>query len=118
MKDIILSQRNKALLYYANARRSARAAPRQRLCVAIVAIAVVVVVAIVAIVIWRLQPPPVSTVAHFKIAKAPPGPYVATVTETAASKESRNCAKVAQIGAVLLAFQYLSSTGRNDGSTM
>jgi len=52
------------------------AAKPKKFPVAIVAIAGVVVVAIVAIVIWRLQPPPVSTVAHIKIAKAPPGASV------------------------------------------
>jgi eukaryotic-like serine/threonine-protein kinase len=41
-----------------------------------IATAGLVVVAIVAIVIWKLQPPPVSTVAHIKIAKAPPGASV------------------------------------------
>src|SRR5580658_4433752 len=48
----------------------------KRFPVAIVAIAAVVVVAIIAVVIWKLQPPPVSTVAHIKIAKAPPGASV------------------------------------------
>jgi tetratricopeptide (TPR) repeat protein/predicted Ser/Thr protein kinase len=48
----------------------------KRFPVAIVAIAGVVVVAIIAVVIWKLQPPPVSTVAHIKIAKAPPGASV------------------------------------------
>lgn len=41
-----------------------------------IAAAGLVLVAIVAIVIWKLQPPPVSTVAHIKIAKAPPGAAV------------------------------------------
>ncbi len=42
----------------------------------IIAAGVLAVVAIVAVVIWRLQPPPVSTVAFIKIAKAPPGASV------------------------------------------
>ena len=41
-----------------------------------VAVAALVLVAVVAIVIWKLQPPPVSNVAHIKIAKAPPGASV------------------------------------------
>ncbi|HUD12228.1 MAG TPA: protein kinase [Terracidiphilus sp.] len=49
--------------------------------VAIVAVAGVVVVAIIAIVIWRLQPPPVST-AYIKIAKAPPGASVSIDNRT------------------------------------
>jgi predicted Ser/Thr protein kinase len=48
----------------------------KRFPVAIVAVAAVVVVAIVAVVIWKLQPPPVPTIAHIKIAKAPPGASV------------------------------------------
>ncbi|MGA3047529.1 MAG: protein kinase [Terracidiphilus sp.] len=42
----------------------------------IVAGAGLVVIAIVAIVIWKLQPSPASTIAHIKIAKAPPGASV------------------------------------------
>ncbi len=49
-----------------------------------IAAAALVLVAVAAIVIWRLQPPPVSTVAYIKIAKAPPGASVSI--DNAASK--------------------------------
>ncbi len=41
-----------------------------------IAVAGVALLAIVAVVIWKLQPPPASTVAFIKIAKAPPGASV------------------------------------------
>jgi serine/threonine-protein kinase len=53
----------------------AAAKPRKFPVWAIVA-AGLALVAIVAIVLWKLQPPPVSTVAFIKIAKAPPGAAV------------------------------------------
>ena len=52
------------------------AAKPKKFPVWIMAAAGLVVVAIVTIIVWRLLPPPASTVAHIKIAKAPPGASV------------------------------------------
>ena len=60
------------------------AAKPKRFPVWAIAAAGLVLVAIAAIVIWRLQPPPVSTVGFIKIAKAPPGASVSI--DNAASK--------------------------------
>ncbi|MGA9671368.1 MAG: PEGA domain-containing protein, partial [Terracidiphilus sp.] len=54
----------------------AAARPKKKFPVLALAITSLAVIAIIAIVMWKVQPPPVATIAHIKIAKAPPGASV------------------------------------------